>query len=238
MRVRELVACQGWRFRGDGERRCSLSAPVGEAAKLNVLDRVRIRLLQKNRTTTPRSNGICMRNRGDGLGTANPQIVIRSKSKCSEREGSHQRGQLRAPALPFVLSIIGLAAACSRTESGRSETVRPVKTMIVAAGDTVDLRSFPGKVDASIRVEPAFQVPGVLVDLPVKEGQKVAKGESIARLRREEFQARLETSQGQLDQARAALSALRLRGTTGGTTPAGNPSACGRCEAGERSHGI
>jgi multidrug efflux pump subunit AcrA (membrane-fusion protein) len=82
--------------------------------------------------------------------------------------------------------------------------------MIVAAGDRVDLRSFPGRVDASKRVELAFQVPGVLVDLPVKEGQKVAKGEIIARLRREEFQARLETSQGQLDQARAALSALRL----------------------------
>ena len=52
-------------------------------------------------------------------------------------------------------------------------------------------------------------MPGLLVKLPVKEGQKVAKGEVIAQLRQDEFQARLKTLQGQLDQARAALQALR-----------------------------
>jgi RND family efflux transporter MFP subunit len=52
-------------------------------------------------------------------------------------------------------------------------------------------------------------MPGVLVHLPVKEGQRVASGEAIAQLRQEEFQARLEAAQGQLDQAQAALAALR-----------------------------
>ena len=41
-------------------------------------------------------------------------------------------------------------------------------------------RRFPGTVEASRRVELAFQVSGLLVKLPVKEGQKVAKGEVIA----------------------------------------------------------
>jgi RND family efflux transporter MFP subunit len=59
-------------------------------------------------------------------------------------------------------------------------------------------------------VELAFQVPGVLVNLPVKEGQRVTKGEIIAQLRRDEFEARLDTAQAQLDQAKANLSALRL----------------------------
>jgi RND family efflux transporter MFP subunit len=59
-------------------------------------------------------------------------------------------------------------------------------------------------------VELAFQVPGVLVKLPVKEGQRVTKGEVVAQLRRDEFQARLDTAQGQLDQAKANLGALRL----------------------------
>jgi multidrug efflux pump subunit AcrA (membrane-fusion protein) len=80
--------------------------------------------------------------------------------------------------------------------------------MVVAAGGEPQVRSFPGKVEASKRVELAFQVPGLLVKLPVKEGQKVAKGEVIAQLRQDEFQARLKTLQGQLDQARAALRAL------------------------------
>ena len=81
--------------------------------------------------------------------------------------------------------------------------------MVVIAGDETHVRSFPGRVEASKSVELAFQVSGLLVRLPVKEGQKVAKGELIAQLRQDEFQARLQAVQGQLDQARAALSALR-----------------------------
>jgi RND family efflux transporter MFP subunit len=81
--------------------------------------------------------------------------------------------------------------------------------MVVVAGGEPHLRSFPGKVEASKQVELAFQVPGRLDKLPVKEGQSVAKGEVIAQLRQDEFQARLKALQGQLDQARAALAALR-----------------------------
>jgi multidrug efflux pump subunit AcrA (membrane-fusion protein) len=81
--------------------------------------------------------------------------------------------------------------------------------MIVTAGGEAHVRSFPGQVEASKMVELAFRVPGLLVKLPVKEGQRVAKGEVIAQLRRDEFQARLKSLQGQLDQARAGLRALR-----------------------------
>jgi RND family efflux transporter MFP subunit len=81
--------------------------------------------------------------------------------------------------------------------------------MVVAAGDETRTRSFPGTVEASKRVELAFQVPGVLTQLPVREGQKVAKGELIGQLRQDEFRARLKSLQGQLDQARASLTALR-----------------------------
>jgi len=103
-----------------------------------------------------------------------------------------------------------LSAACSRQESAQSDTIRPVKTITVAGATEPDMHTFPGRVDASRQVELAFQVPGVLVNLPVKEGQRVTKGELIAQLRRDEFEARLDTAQAQLDQAKANLSALRL----------------------------
>jgi RND family efflux transporter MFP subunit len=110
--------------------------------------------------------------------------------------------------LPAV-SVVALAVGCSREAATPANVVRPVKTMVVAAGEDVRVRSFPGKVEASRRVELAFQVPGLLVKLPVKEGQQVAKGDVIAELRQDEVQARLTALQGQLDQARANLSALR-----------------------------
>jgi multidrug efflux pump subunit AcrA (membrane-fusion protein) len=109
----------------------------------------------------------------------------------------------------LVLSVTFLASGCSRTATTGPEEVRPVKTMVVTAGGEPHLRSFPGTVEASKRVELAFQVPGKLVHFPVKEGQRVARGEVIAQLRQDEFAARLKIAQGQLDQARAGLRALR-----------------------------
>lgn len=87
--------------------------------------------------------------------------------------------------------------------------VRPVKTTVVAAGAAPRVRMFPGTVEAARKVELAFQVPGLLVKLPVKEGQQVAAGELIAELRQDEFAARLAALQGQLDQARAVLRGLQ-----------------------------
>jgi membrane fusion protein, multidrug efflux system len=107
-----------------------------------------------------------------------------------------------------ILLILG-GNGCSRHKIITPDVVRPVKTMVVVAGDGTRTRIFPGTVEASKRVELAFQVPGLLVKFPVREGQKVAKGELIGQLRQDEFQARLNSLQGQLDRARASLAALR-----------------------------
>ena len=99
--------------------------------------------------------------------------------------------------------------ACSRPPEAPTELVRPVRTLVVAGGEDTGTRTFPGRVDASKQVELTFQVPGLLVDLPVREGQRVAQGDLIARLRPDEFQARLDALQGQLARARADLQALQ-----------------------------
>src|SRR5262249_39069720 len=131
-------------------------------------------------------------------------------SRASERDPGGVRTMRWLPgSVRLTLWITVLAAGCSQPAATRPEPVRPVKTMIVSAGGEPRGRIFPGKVEASQKVELAFQVPGIPVELPVREGQKVAKGELIARLRQDEFQARLKSLQGQLDQARAALRAAQ-----------------------------
>jgi RND family efflux transporter MFP subunit len=112
-------------------------------------------------------------------------------------------------AWPFTLSLMLLAMGCSQERSTPGDVARPVKTMVVTAGGDTRVRTFPGKVEASKRVELAFQVSGLLIELPVKEGQRVSKGEMIARLRQDEFQARLKALKGQLEQSRAGLRALQ-----------------------------
>jgi membrane fusion protein, multidrug efflux system len=111
--------------------------------------------------------------------------------------------------LLLVVSAICLTVGCSSQKSTETEQVRPVKTVVVEAGNKPNVRSFPGKVEAAKSVELAFQVPGLLVKEPGKEGERVAKGQVIAQLRQDEFQAHVQAAQGQLDQARAKLSALK-----------------------------
>jgi len=111
--------------------------------------------------------------------------------------------------VPIILPILFLIAGCSSDTKPRSEAIRPVKTIVVTPGGTAQTRSFPGKVEASQTAELTFLVPGLLSNLPVREGQRVAKDELIAQLRQDEFQAQLKILQSQLDRAQADLAALR-----------------------------
>lgn len=110
--------------------------------------------------------------------------------------------------LRVALPMICLAAGCSRQNPVRPEAVRPVKTLVIGGDSGFRVRTFPGRVEAAKSVDLAFLVPGLLVRLPVKEGQKVARGEAVAQLRQSEFQARRAAAQGQLDQGLAVLNAL------------------------------
>jgi RND family efflux transporter MFP subunit len=105
--------------------------------------------------------------------------------------------------------LLGCGSGCSRETPPVTDPIRPIKTHVVTAGDDARTRVFSATVEASRRVELAFQVPGVLLQFPVREGQAIAKGELIGQLRPDEFQARLTSLQGELDQSRATLQALR-----------------------------
>ena len=113
--------------------------------------------------------------------------------------------------LAVASSIACLFVGCSSHQPPASEEPRLVKTMVVKAGDQPSVRSFPGRVEASKMVDLAFQVSGVLVSLPFREGERASKGTVIAQLRQDEFQARLQTVQGSLAQARAQLGAAESR---------------------------
>lgn len=89
------------------------------------------------------------------------------------------------------------------------DLTRPVKTLVVTVGDDFHVRTLPGKIEASRRVELAFQVPGLLVQLPVKEGQKLEKDAVIGQVRQVNSRLALRPCKGQLDQSRAALASLR-----------------------------
>jgi RND family efflux transporter MFP subunit len=109
----------------------------------------------------------------------------------------------------MLFSLPCFLAGCSREAAPQAEVVRPIKTMLLTRGGELQTRSFSGRAQAAREAELAFQVPGLLISLPVREGQRVASGDLIAQLRQEEFQARKNTLQSQLEQSRVALRTLQ-----------------------------
>jgi multidrug efflux pump subunit AcrA (membrane-fusion protein) len=79
--------------------------------------------------------------------------------------------------VPVALAVVCFAAACTPSEPIRPEAIRPIKTLLVGAGEETRTQFFSGKVEASKSAELAFAAPGVLIEFSVSEGQRVAKGE-------------------------------------------------------------
>jgi len=80
--------------------------------------------------------------------------------------------------------------ACGRKapEEQVTEAVRPVKTLLIDAAGGAGQRNFPGRVEAANRATLSFQVAGKLNEILVKEGEKVAAGQTLARLDPKDYQ--------------------------------------------------
>ncbi len=111
-----------------------------------------------------------------------------------------------------VLLICALSLmACnpSDEESAQQETVRPVKTVIVKSTVSRLERSYSAVVLPAREVELSFRVSGQIIDLPIRSGQNVKKGDVIAELDKRDFTAEITRLNSQLEQAEAQLAASK-----------------------------
>jgi len=106
--------------------------------------------------------------------------------------------------IPFLYLVPALAlwlAGCGEQTQEVKQVVRPVKTMVVGSASSDFQRTFTASVRASDRVELAFQVPGKLIELPVKKGQLVNQGDLIGRLDPRDYKSNLQSAQAEYDKA-------------------------------------
>ncbi|MBW2066909.1 MAG: biotin/lipoyl-binding protein [Deltaproteobacteria bacterium] len=121
------------------------------------------------------------------------------------------KGFLKVCSIPVAACLVGTLilslVSCGKKEEElpKKEVVRPIKMLKVASSGEVAKRRFPARVRAAQRVDLAFQVDGTLVELNVDEGQKVKKGQPLARLDPRDYQASLRNAEAQLAKAGAAL---------------------------------
>jgi RND family efflux transporter MFP subunit len=103
--------------------------------------------------------------------------------------------------LPAGLLLLLLTACGEKVVEAPIETTRPVKLFTVEGGAMDARRTYPGRVDASQRAELSFRVSGQLKELPVKEGDLVEAGQTLAKLDPTDYALVLEDRQATFDKA-------------------------------------
>lgn len=109
-----------------------------------------------------------------------------------------------------ALVALSLLAGCEQPPPPETaEFSRPAEILEVGGGGNAASLRFPGRVRAVQRAELAFNVPGQIIELPVKEGQKLAAGDLIARLDPANFEVRLASARAEFEKAQVDYERVR-----------------------------
>jgi len=100
----------------------------------------------------------------------------------------------------FLLGAALLVSACEK-EPPEEQVVRPVRAMKVGDVAAISGRTFPGRAKATQEVDLSFRVAGPLISLPVKVGDKVKKGDLVARIDPRDFEVQQRKTEGELEGA-------------------------------------
>ena len=88
------------------------------------------------------------------------------------------------------------------------EPVRPIKSMVVGGAMRLADLYFPGTLDAAQGVDLSFEVGGRLVALPVKKGQRVKKGDLVAKLDTSDFDNQVKNAKAAVEFARSSFERI------------------------------
>lgn len=109
--------------------------------------------------------------------------------------------------LLLVLVAITTLSACDNKSSDnlveKSQPLRPVRTMILETADTTPVHEFTAVVDASLKADLSFKVSGELIEILVKEGDQVTKGDILAKLNDTDITIELTNAQSNFDKAKS-----------------------------------
>jgi RND family efflux transporter MFP subunit len=110
---------------------------------------------------------------------------------------------------PLVIAILAttLLSACEKTPQVEAEPeLRPVRTLLVKTVDVSQALEFTAVVDAVNRADLAFKISGNLTHFVVKQGDKVNKGDVIAKLDDTDLKIYVAEAQAHFDTAMADLT--------------------------------
>lgn len=110
-----------------------------------------------------------------------------------------------------VLIIAGLVAGKKMGWFGNDPNLRQVTVQKIERTEIVQTVSATGKIQPEVEVKLSSEVSGEIIELPVKEGQQVAKGDLLVRINPDLIQSALNQAQASLQNIRANLSQAEAR---------------------------
>lgn len=110
-----------------------------------------------------------------------------------------------------VISIvlITVLSSCKEKVEEKETILRPVKYQIVGTADAQNTRTFSGVAKAGDEIELSFRSNGIISELNVKVGQKVKKGDLIARLDNVQANLAYQQSVSALNSAKSAMNTAK-----------------------------
>lgn len=108
------------------------------------------------------------------------------------------------PRLAALCLALLLLLACEQQEVTSETVLRPVRTLIVEASRDVAPETYVGVAKAGVESSLSFRVAGTVEKVGVKLGDRVRRGQLLARLDPTDYRLRAEEAKAGLAQARAA----------------------------------
>ncbi len=96
-----------------------------------------------------------------------------------------------------------LAAASCDDATDEQEVIRPIRAVKVLDTEALQGRAFPCRAEAVEEVNAAFEVPGRLIERPVRVGSEVEAGQLLARLDPADFENELAQARARADRAQS-----------------------------------
>jgi RND family efflux transporter MFP subunit len=97
------------------------------------------------------------------------------------------------------------ALGCGDEPAAPAPVAQPVKILTVGGGGTGAALEYSGEISPAQNAEPAFEVPGKMIEFPVEEGQHIEEGAVIARLDPRDYQAEADKAKANFKKTEADL---------------------------------
>ncbi len=110
-----------------------------------------------------------------------------------------------------IITVIAIVAAIIVGKKKKDSAAKEVEIQAVSKRTIVQTVTASGKIYPEEEVKISSDVSGEIIELTVKEGDVVKKGQLLARIKPESYQANVEQSEAQLDNTKAQLSTAKSR---------------------------